>query len=94
MKTNFVIYPHNTKVFDSWKLTDKEIKWVVNEIIRERKRVGYIVTRDVQSYYNEIIGHNRLYKLHLFRKHTKDTDLEEPTTKFKEAAFKILSIKK
>jgi hypothetical protein len=84
-----VTYTKNlTKIFDSYKMKDVESE--VKEIIEERARQGYPVTRTLQSYVKETKAHNRLYKLGLFRSHTKDVDLEENIEKKTECVWKIL----
>ena len=84
-----VTYTKNlTKIFDSYKMKDveKEIK----QIMEERKKQGYPVTRTLKSYIKETKAHNRLYKLGLFRSHTKDVDLEENIESWKEAVWFML----
>lgn len=71
----------NTKIIDSYLIPDEDLDLLVKQIIIERKNRNYIVTRSEASYKREIKVHNRLYKLHLLRNHTKDTDLEEPIKK-------------
>lgn len=67
---------NNTHVEDSYKA--KDIGLEIMSIMRERKLRKLPVTRAFDSYVREWKGHNNLYKLHLFRSHTKDVDLEEP----------------
>ena len=78
----------NTHVEDSYLIGD--IKIEVMEIIRERHRRQLQVTRSFDSYAREWKGHNRLYKLHLFRKHTKDVDLNENNSIFEELIWLII----
>lgn len=87
---NIIYTGNNTKVIDSYKLNDKEIKEIVENIINERKKKGLKVTRSKESYIREIKAHNRLYKLGLFKSHTKDTDLEENITSSKEKIFMLI----
>ena len=68
----------NTHVINSYMLTSRNgIKKEVEWIIQARNIRKYPVTRSVNSYVREWRGHNRLYKLGLFKNRTKDTDLEE-----------------
>lgn len=84
---------NNTKIYNSYELSNIGISAIVDSIIHVRKNVKRIkVTRTKQSYINEIKAHNRLYKLGLFRNHTRDADLEEPIEKWKEILYAILSI--
>ena len=73
-------YQDNTKVTNSYKLTDEEIKKISSQIAFARN-VKYdwkcIHKRKAGSYIKEIKGHNNLYKLGLYKSHTIDTDLEE-----------------
>lgn len=86
----YKITKDNTKVFDSYLIPNKSLDNIVKAIIEERKAKRYIVTRSVESYKNEIRFHNRMYKLGLFKSHTKDTDLEEPISFIKELIYGIL----
>lgn len=71
----------NTHVTNSYMLTSRNgIKKEVEWIIEARKLREYPVTRSVNSYIREWRGHNRLYKLGLYKSHTKDVDLEERIT--------------
>ena len=79
-----------TKIYDSYLIPSKELNKVVYKIIKERKAKDLPVTREVKSYVREIKTHNRLYKLGLFRSHTKDTDLEENITSSKEKIFMLI----
>lgn len=57
-----------------------------------RKARRYPVTRTTNSYVREWKGHNRLYNMGLFRNHTKDVDLEENISLWKELLWMILGI--
>ena len=48
--------------------------------------------RSSKSWEKEIIAHIKLYKLGLFKLHTKDTDLDENENIFKIIAYNILSL--
>ena len=82
----------NTKLLDSYLISDKELGSVVREIIKARYEKGYKVTRSIESYKREIKAHNRLYKLGIMKKRTKDTDLEEPISKSKERIYSVLGM--
>lgn len=79
-----------TTIYDSYLM--KNISKEVKEIIKERKEKGYKTNRTLNSYIRETKAHNRLYKLGLFRKHTKNTDLEENIKLWKEIAYFIIGI--
>ena len=85
-----IIYTKDlTTVINSYLV--KDIPSLVDEIIQERIKRGYPI-RYKQSYINEIIAHNRLYKLGLFRSRTKDADLEEDIDVISEKLYSLLSI--
>lgn len=79
-----------TTIYDSYLM--KNVSKEVKEIIKERKEKGYKTNRSLNSYIKETKAHNRLYKLGLFRKHTKNTDLEENIKLWKEIAYFIIGI--
>ena len=86
-----VTYKKNvTKVYDSYLMNNvaEEIK----KIITIRKEKGLQTTRSMKSYIRETKAHNRLYKLGLFKKHTKNTDLEENIKLWKEIVYFIIGI--
>ena len=79
-----------TTIYDSYLM--KNVSKEVKEIIKERKEKGYKTNRTLNSYIRETKAHNRLYKLGLFKKHTKNTDLEENIKLWKEIAYFIIGI--
>lgn len=87
-----IIYsPNNTKVINSYLLsTRKAIKEEVEWIKENRIARNYKVSRTTNSYVREWLGHNRLYRMGLFRSHTKDVDLQEPSSLLNELIWLIL----
>lgn len=81
---------NSTKVVDCYKLSYKEIEKIGREIFAKRKLQGLKVTRDANSYANEIRAHKRAYKLGIMRSHSKDADLEENLNKKLEILYKIV----
>lgn len=81
---------NNTHIEDSYKSTDLNLE--VCYIIRERYLRHLPRTRSFDSYVREWKAHNRLYKLGLFRSHTKDCDLEEPIKWYHEIIYFILGV--
>lgn len=79
-----------TTIYDSYLM--KNVSKEVKEIIKERKEKGYKINRSLNSYIRETKAHNRLYKLGLFKKHTKNTDLEENIKLWKEIVYFIIGI--
>lgn len=81
---------NKTTIYDSYLM--KNVSKEVKEIIEERQEKKYKTNRTLNSYIRETKAHNRLYKLGLFRKHTKDCDLEEDIKTWKEIAYFIIGI--
>lgn len=79
-----------TKIYNSYLLTDIPI--VIDEIIEKRKEKGLDINRSRRSYIAETKAHNRMYKLGLFKKHTKNTDLEENIKLWKEIVYRIIGV--
>ena len=80
-----------TVIINSYKLTNYEIKnVVVPEIIYYRLKKYLPVNRTNKSYEREIKAHNRLYKLGLYKDHTKDCNLEESIKWYYELLYLIL----
>lgn len=86
-----VTYKRNlTKIYDSYLMAD--VKKQVEDIINKRVDMGLETTRTLTSYIRETKAHNRLYKLGLFRKHTKNCDLEENIKWWKEIIYFIIGV--
>lgn len=79
-----------TIIYDSYLMAD--VKKQVEDIINERVDMGLDTTRTLKSYIRETKTHNRLYKLGLFRKHTKNCDLEENIKWWKEIIYRIIGL--
>ena len=63
------------------------------EILRVfRYWIGYGSKRSLKSWVKEWKAHNRLYRLGLFRSHTRDCDLEENEKIHRLIAYQILGI--
>jgi hypothetical protein len=86
-----VRYTRNkTKIYDSYLLTN--VSKQVEDIINKRVDKGLDTTRTLKSYIRETKAHNRLYKLGLFRKHTRNCDLEENIKLWKERIYFMIGI--
>lgn len=86
-----VTYRKNlTKIYDSYLM--KNVPLEINNIIIERTERKLPITRTLKSYIRETKAHNRLYKLGLFKKHTRNTDLEENIKWWKEIVYFIIGI--
>lgn len=87
----YEFYEDETVIINSYKLTNYEIKnVVVPEIIYYRLKKYLPVNRTNKSYEREIKAHNRLYKLGLYKDHTKDCNLEEPIKWYYELLYLFL----
>lgn len=62
-------------IVDSYKITNKYTMHIILNLFKLRTR--YTSNRTIKSWVKEWKSHNRLYKLGLFKSHTKDCDLEE-----------------
>ena len=77
----------NIKIVDTYKLKDDEIYatlvWYLEHDFLDPSRT-------IQSYVVEVYAHNWLYNHHLFRKHTKDSDLEGDESKLRLIGYGII----
>lgn len=74
-------YKDNTKIIDSYKVQNrKSIENTVIYILEVRKSMRYPITRSINSYVNEWLGHNYLFRKNYKIDHSKDVDLEERIT--------------
>ena len=73
--------------------TRNDMQLVLNDI-RAHHSLGYcnVLLITDKSLINEWCAHNVLYHLHLFRKYTKDVDLNYPQRKIVEIAYSIISL--
>ena len=69
--TIFIYDLSNIHIVDSYKVPIK----VVREYLENFTKGTGIYYRDIDSMEKEWIAHNILYKLGLFKRHTKDTDI-------------------
>lgn len=65
----------NVRILDPYKIKSKTFMELILEIFKIR--TGFVSKRSINSWVREWKAHNRLYKLGLFKEHTKDCDLEE-----------------
>lgn len=67
--------PTNVRIKDSYKVRNKEyMRFILTQF---RRRTGFKSKRSIDSWIKEWKSHNRLYRLGLFKKHTRECDLEE-----------------
>lgn len=75
---------------DSYQIKNVEkIRNILMEALK--KTTIYNTSRSIKSLTREWIGHNFLYRIHLFRKHTKDSDFEKKIFKGTSFCYFLLS---
>lgn len=82
---------NNIHIEDSYKVnTTKDMQIVLTDI-RENHSLeeSDVLKRTDKSLIKEWRVHNVLYNLHIFRKHTKDVDLNYPQSKIIEIAYSV-----
>lgn len=80
-------------ISNSYKITDKDIMNHELEIIREKEyenKYEILNNRTNNDLIKEWRAHNLLYKLNIFRSHTKTVDLEYPQKWYYKLIWKIL----
>lgn len=88
---NVEITRKNIKIRESFKIKDKKMMLNILKIVRNiAYKNGYSYKRTNKSWIQEWKSHNLLYKLNLFKEHTRDTDLEESESKFRLFCYLIL----
>lgn len=80
---------NKSTIVDCYLYDNNTIYDITDFLIEVRKYKGYKV-RSFNSYAHEIKAHKRLYKLGLFRSHTKDADLEVPINKLLDRIYSII----
>ena len=88
------VYKNNIHIENSyWAKTRKEMQLVLNSIRTNHSlEESDVLKRTDESLINEWFAHNVLYNLHLFRKHTKDVDLNYPQSKMMEIVYSIVGV--
>ena len=73
--------------------TREDMKMVLNDIRADYSlEESDVLKRTDSSLIKEWYVHNVFYNLHIFRKHTKDVDLNYPQHKIVEIAYSIISV--
>ena len=86
-------YKGKTKIYDSYLIANKDVPSRIDNILLTRKCIKNLPTkRSRRSYIAETKAHNRMYKLGLFKKHTKNCDLEEDIKLWKEIIYFIIGV--
>lgn len=73
----FIVTDKNIEIRDSYKVSvTDEMKDILNSLREEYPDNSVLIKRKNSSLIREWKGHNFLYKLGIFRSHTKDVDLD------------------
>ena len=80
----------NIRIVNSFKINKIEDMILILRIFQIR--TGYKSKRSLRSWIKEWKAHNRLYKLGLFKSHTKDCDLEENEKWWRLLVYQFLGI--
>lgn len=84
-----ILYNKNiVTIKDSYRVTKKDD--MLKILIAFRIKARYKSKRSYESWLKEWRTHNLLYKLGLFKKHTKDCDLEETEKIYRLIIYEIL----
>lgn len=86
----YIISKGNCKIINSYKITDKKV--MLDFINKLREEHIEFQARTSLSYYREWKAHNILYKLGLFRDHTRDTDLNIDEKPSRRICYFIISL--
>lgn len=79
-----------TTIYNSFLIEKNEVDSLITEVLCERGKKRYPITRSHKSYVRELLAHNRMYKMHLFRKHTRNSDLEENIVWWKDIFYWVI----
>ncbi|MBR3697572.1 MAG: hypothetical protein IKM97_04870 [Clostridia bacterium] len=93
VKINGVEIQYNSKnvhIVNSYQVKYKDDMIIILRLFK--LRTGYCSKRSLKSWIKEWKSHNRLYRLGLFKSHTKDCDLEENEKLHRLIAYQILGI--
>ena len=77
-------------IIDSYKVTNVKDMIIILRLFQ--LRTYYKSRRTLKSWVKEWKAHNRLYKLGLFKSHTKDCDFEENEKWWRLLAYQILGV--
>lgn len=80
----------NVRIMDSYQV--RNVKDMIIVLRLFKIKTDYRSKRSLKSWIKEWKAHNRLYRLGLFRSHTKDCDLEENEKLHRLIAYQILGI--
>lgn len=83
--------PKTMIILNSYKISDtQKMEEILQEALKKTDR--YTTNRKMKSLINEWISHNRLYKFHLFKTHTKNCDFESEQKFYLKIIYTILGL--
>ena len=85
----FTLSDNNCHIINGYLTRSRDM---MVEFCKEVLPSRFIKTRPINSYVAEWRAHNLLYDLHLFRSHTRDTDLNLDENKFVRFLYRIVSL--
>ena len=82
---------YNIHIIDSYKIKSRKEKRQILEGLKETEPGCQVLkNRKMCSLINEWTAHNRLYRLGLYKSHTKDVDLNENNSIIEELIWLIM----
>ena len=85
-----LLSPTNTHIVDSYKVKTKEEMREYLQRLRDIVLHQAVNQRDIESMVREWRAHNFFYMLHIFRRRTKDVDLELCQSKWRELFCRVV----
>ena len=87
---NVKIGDSDIQIVDSYKLSKKDIKILIDNLIHDYPENDVIKHRTRYSILSEIYVHNFCYKLNILRERTGSVDINYPINKVGELIYKII----
>ena len=82
----------NIHIVNSYQIDSRVVmESVLRDIKEDYPDIRVFKERSMTSLINEWVGHNNLFKLHLFRSHTADVDLQVPVKWYEPIVWWLLS---
>ena len=92
MEVAYKISKNTLTIIDSYKVTSRDRMNQILYDIQYMHQDSNIWLRSKKNLIKEWVSHNRLYKLGLFKSHTKDVDFEYPQKWYYKILYFILGI--
>ncbi len=78
----------NIRIVDSYKIKKKQD--MIEILMNFKSQTNFKSKRTIKSWIKEWKSHNLMYKLNLFKNHTKDCDLEENEKLYRRIIYWII----